>query len=234
MNLIEEILALLKAQFSGVREDGLQQLAAALSLQVETKEQATELVGKLTAEKVTKFVQDWRKKADAEIAKANTTYENGLKEKYDFVEKGKQTPPATPPAPSPSGTVTLEQIKELIQAEMKGVQQSITDINAGKVAEAREARFVGALDKAGIKGKTRELLLGGFKGRAFKDDEEFNTYMTQQETDLAALAQEQADNGLLGGGKPIFGAVNEDGVSKGVADYIKSQQSGNTLTGKEI
>lgn len=233
MNLIEEILALLKAQFSGVREDGLQQLAAALSLQVETKEQATELVGKLTAEKVTKFVQDWRKKADAEIAKANTTYENGLKEKYDFVEKGKQ-PQATPPAPAPSGAVTLEQIKELIQAEMKGVQQSITDINAGKVAEAREARFVGALDKAGIKGKTRELLLGGFKGRTFKDDEEFNTYMTEQDAELAALAQEQADNGLLGGGKPIFGAVNEKGISKGVADYIASQQPGNTLTGKEI
>lgn len=233
MNLIEEILALLKAQFSGVREDGLQQLAAALSLQVETKEQATELVGKLTAEKVTKFVQDWRKKADAEIAKANTTYENGLKEKYDFVEKGKQ-PPATPPAPAPSGAVTLEQIKELIQAEMKGVQQSITDINAGKVAEAREARFVGALDKAGIKGKTRELLLGGFKGRTFKDDEEFNTYMTEQDAELAALAQEQADNGLLVGGKPIFGAVNEKGISKGVADYIASQQPGNTLTGKEI
>lgn len=232
MNLIEEILALLKAQFSGVREDGLQQLAAALSLQVETKEQATELVGKLTAEKVTKFVQDWRKKADAEIAKANTTYENGLKEKYDFVEKGKQPP--TPPAPAPSGAVTLEQIKELIQAEMKGVQQSITDINAGKVAEAREARFVGALDKAGIKGKTRELLLGGFKGRTFKDDEEFNTYMTEQDAELAALAQEQADNGLLGGGKPIFGAVNEKGISKGVADYIASQQPGNTLTGKEI
>jgi hypothetical protein len=117
---------------------------------------------------------------------------------------------------------------------MKGVQQSITDINAEKVAEAREARFVGALDKAGIKGKTRELLLGGFKGRTFKDDEEFNTYMTEQDAELAALAQEQADNGLLGGGKPIFGAVNEKGISKGAADYIASQQPGNTLTGKEI
>lgn len=88
MDLLQQILALLKQTFPGVREDGLQQLAAALSLQVETQEQATELVGKLSAEKVEKFVKDWRSKADAEIGKASQTYETSLKEKYDFVEKG--------------------------------------------------------------------------------------------------------------------------------------------------
>lgn len=235
MDFTQEILALLKAQFSGVREDGLQQLAAALSLQATTKEEATEIVGKLTADKVEKFVKDWRKNADAEINRANQTYENGLKAKYDFVEKAKPAPTPPPaPAPAPGGSVTLEQIKQLIQEEMKGVQQSITNIQSTRVAEDRETQFVAALDKAGIKGKTRDLLLDGFKGRTFKDDEEFNTYMTQQNTELAALAQEQADSGLLGGGKPIFGAVNEKGISKGVADYIADKQSGNTLTGKEI
>ena len=211
----------------------MQQLAAALSLQVATKEEATELVGKLTAEKVEKFVKDWRSNADAEINKANKTYEDGLKAKYDFVEKGKPAP--TPaPAPAPGGSVTLEQIKQLIQDEMKGVQQSITNMQSTRVAADRETQFVAALDKAGIKGKTRDLLLDGFKGRTFKNDEDFNSYMTQQNAELAALAQEQADSGLLGGGKPIFGAVNEQGISKGVADYIASRQSGGTLTGKEI
>ncbi len=236
MDLLQEILALLKAQFSGVREDGLQQLAAALSLQVETKEQATELVGKLTADKVDNFVKDWRKKADAEIAKANQTYENGLKEKYNFVEKTTPTPPAppTPPTPPAPGGITLEQIKELIHSEMSGVQQSITDINAAKVAATREARFVKALDDAGISGKTRDLLLDGFKVRAFKDDTEFESYMTTQGTELAALAQEQADKGLLSGGKPIFGAVTDKGISQGVADYIASKQADNPLQGKQI
>ena len=76
MNLLEEILALLKTQFPGVREDGLQQLAAGISLQVATKEEAAEIVGKITADKVQQFVKDWRSKADAEIGKANQTYEN--------------------------------------------------------------------------------------------------------------------------------------------------------------
>lgn len=234
MDLLQQILALLKAQFPGVREDGLQQLAAALSLHVETKEQATELVGKLTAEKVDNYVKDWRKKADAEIAKANQTFESGLKEKYDFVEKGKPAPQPNPqPKPTPGG-ITLEQIKELIHSEMAGVQQSITDINAGRVAADREARFVKALDDAGIKGKNRDLLLDGFKGRTFADDAAFESFMTKQGTELTALAQEQADKGLLSGGKPIFGAVNEQGVSKAVQDYIASRTSGDTLTGKEI
>lgn len=233
MNLLEEILALLKAQFSGVREDGLQQLAAAISLQVETKEQATEVVGKLTADKVENYVKDWRKKADAEIAKANQTYESGLKEKYDFVEKGKPAPQPNP-KPAPEGTVTFEQIKQIISEEMKGVRDSITSINDTKVAEAREARFVKALDDVGIKGKTRDLLLDGFKGRSFKDDADFDGFMTTQSAEFAALAQEQADKELLSGGKPIFGAVNEKGVSKGVQEYIDSKTSDNTLTGKVI
>lgn len=87
--LQEQILALLVAKFQGVRKDGLQHLAAAIGLQVATIEEANGVVDKLTADKVSQYVTDWRKVADAEISKANQTYENGLKEKYDFVEKGK-------------------------------------------------------------------------------------------------------------------------------------------------
>ncbi|MDR0754273.1 MAG: hypothetical protein LBF04_02680, partial [Prevotellaceae bacterium] len=33
------------------------------------------------------FITEWRKEADAEISKANKTYEDGLRKKYDFAEK---------------------------------------------------------------------------------------------------------------------------------------------------
>ena len=77
--LQEQILALLVAKFQGVRKDGLQHLAAAIGLQVATIEEANGVVDKLTADKVSQYVTDWRKVADAEISKANQTYENGLK-----------------------------------------------------------------------------------------------------------------------------------------------------------
>ena len=53
--------------------------------------------------------------------------------------------------------------------------------------------------------------------------------------DLDAIAQERSDKGLLNHEKPLFGAVNKEGISAGVADYIASQSETNpALTGKEI
>lgn len=236
MNLTEEILALLKTQFPGVREDGLQQLAASLSLQVATKEEAAEIVGKFTADKVQQFVKDWRSKADAEIGKANQTYENSLKEKYDFVEKGKQTPPATTTQPA-TGELTLDSVKALIAEQMQGIQQSITSITDTKLAETRRGMFIAALDKAKLEGSKRELLLDNFGRMTFKDDADFNGFMTAQAAHIATLAQEEADRNLQNHDAPIFGAVNKEGVSQGVADFIAQRAAENSkpvLTGREV
>lgn len=236
MNLVQEILALLKAQFSGVREDGLLQLASGLALQCTTKEEATALVGKLTAEKVEQFVKDWRKVTDAEISKANTTFENSLKEKYDFVEKGKQ-PPTPPTPPTEPQTLTVDAVKQLIAEGIGGLQKSLTEMATSKTAEQRKGVFVAALDKAKIQGTQRDVLLKNYDRMSFKDDADFTSFMTEQTAQLATLAQEEADKGLLQNDKPIFGAVNKDGISEGVADYIKAkadESSKPTLTGKAI
>lgn len=236
MNLIEKILALLTAKFEGVRKDGLQQLASVIGLQVTTEEEANEVVGKLTAEKVSGFVTSWRSSADAEIAKANKTYEDGLKQKYDFVEKGKQTPPAGANELEPGGAITLDAISKLIDSKLSGVQSSITEMNTDKVATSRRELFVAKLDEAKLEGSTREILIKNFdRANNFQSDEDFNGYIADLQGDIAALAQERADAGLSGHEKPIFGAVNKEGVSSGVADYIKAQTESKTaFTGKEV
>lgn len=234
--LQERILALLVAKFQGVRKDGLQHLAAAIGLQVATEEEANQVVDKLTADKVSAFVTEWRRSADAEISKANQTYESSLKEKYDFVEKGKQTPPdgqQTPP--DTGGAVTLDAISKLIEEKMKGMQESITALNAEKVADSRRKLFVAKLDEAKVEGRQREMMLRNFdRLNNFAKEEDFNSYMEEAQGDIAALQQENADKGLQGHEKPIFGAVNKDGISSGVADFIKAQTESKTLTGKEV
>jgi hypothetical protein len=219
-----------------VRKDGLQQLASVIGLQVTTEEEANEVVGKLTAEKVSGFVTSWRSSADAEIAKANKTYEDGLKQKYDFVEKGKQTPPAGANELEPGGAITLDAISKLIDSKLSGVQSSITEMNADKVATSRRELFVAKLDEAKLEGSTREMLIKNFdRANNFQSDEDFNGYIADLQGDIAALAQERADAGLSGHEKPIFGAVNKEGVSSGVADYIKAQtESNKAFTGKEV
>lgn len=138
--LQEKILALLVAKFQGVRKDGLQQLAAAIGLQVASEEEANQVVDKLTADKVNGFVTEWRRTADAEIKKANDTYEEGLRRKYDFKEKNTPDPnPAPDPnKPADGGAVTLDAISKLIDSKRKGVESMkprIQNLKMGDVAK---------------------------------------------------------------------------------------------------
>lgn len=232
------IFTLLQTKFAGVRKDGLQQLAAVIGVQVANEEEANEVVGKLTADKVSKFVTEWRKTADAEIAKANKTHEDGLRRKYDFKEKeqpgepkpGEETPPT-------GGALTAEQIRAIIREENKVIRDEYASLRAEKTVATRREQFVAKLEAAKIEGKERELMLRSFDRIAptFKDDEDFNGYLNGVQGDLDAIAQERSDKGLLNHEKPLFGAVNKEGISAGVADYIASQSETNpALTGKEI
>lgn len=231
------ILALLQEKFAGVRKDGLQQLAAVIGVQVANEEEAKEVVGKLTADKVSKFVTDWRKNADAEIAKANKTHEDGLRRKYDFKEKEGEDKPKPNETTPPSGGLTAEDIRAIIREENKTLREGYDSLRAEKTTNTRREQFVARLDAAKIEGKHRDMLLRSFDRAAstFKDDEDFNGYLTEMQGDIDALAQEQSDHDLNNHEKPVFGAVNKDGISAGVADYIAAQsESKPTLSGKEV
>lgn len=231
---IEEILALLTSKFKGARKDGLEHLAAAISLQCETTEEAQAIIDKLSDEKVKGFITGWRQKADAEISKATATHEKGLKDKYNFVEKTQE--PKTDPTPQPSqaqpGELTLEAIGKLIDTKLTG---ALATVNQKQAAKDFRATFEAEIDKAGIKGRQREMMLRNFdRANDFKTADDFNTYLEEAKGDIEAIQQEQADSGLSGASKPIFGAVNKDGVSAAVSAYLAGKSEDNKLSGKEI
>ena len=235
MPTIEEILALLQAKFAGARRDGLENLAGAIALQCSTKEEAQAIIDKLSDEKVKGFITDWRKKADAEITKATATHEKGLREKYDFAEKstgGEGGAGNGGGQQSAGGELTLEAIGKLIDQRLEGV---VTTFSAKEAAKGYRATFEQALDKAGLKGRQRDMMLRNFdRANTFKSADEFNAYMEEAQGDIDAIKQEQADAGLGSQAKPLFGAVNKEGVSTAVADFLASQKPENTLSGKEI
>ena len=233
--LQEQILALLVAKFQGVRKDGLQHLAAAIGLQVATIEEANGVVDKLTADKVSQYVTDWRKFADRVKRYRSACWWRGwcrrcLLSLFHKIVLFFQSVFV--------GLVRFAYFRvcNLIDEKLSGVQSSITEINANKAAASRRELFVAELDNAKIEGKTRDVMLKNFdRANTFASDEDFNSYLTEAKGDIAALAQERADAGLQGHDKPIFGAVNKEGVSSGVADYIKAQTESKTaLTGKEV
>ena len=137
----EQILALLVAKFQGTRKDGLEVLARALSQTTETIEEAQSVVDKMTPEKVASFIKDWRKSADAEIAKANTTYENGLKEKYEFVEKGKQDPKPAPQEGNLTPETVAQMIKDAVKEATAGISAQVADITGAQLTASRKAQL---------------------------------------------------------------------------------------------
>jgi hypothetical protein len=220
-----------------VRKDGLNHLAGALSLQVTTEEEANTVVGRLTADRVNQFIADWRREADAEITKANRTHEDGLKKKYDFVEKKPGAKEDPPPANVPEGALDAAAAQKIFTDSVNTAIKPLLDEIAALKGSAVGAERRKMLEKelANIPEGYRGKVLKDFDRMTFKDEDGFNEYLGDTKKDVAALTQELSDKGLSGFGKPLFGAVDVEGVSAGVQNYIKEKTgSEKALTGKEV
>lgn len=238
----EKILALLEPKFVGVRKDGLTQLAGSLALTVSTDEEATAVVGKLTADGVNKFISDWRKEADAEIEKANQTRESNLRKKYEFVEKTDGNPPApTGGTANPAGTIDVATIQKVVAEAVKtatdSLQVEITKLKGTAINADRREELLKVFDDK-LPDSYKNAIIDGFENRQFDDAEAFNEFLTKTRENISAFKQELANNDLSHHEKPILGKPNSDGVSSGVADYIKTKEAeaegkGN-LGGKEL
>ncbi|MDR1023800.1 MAG: hypothetical protein LBL94_11115 [Prevotellaceae bacterium] len=212
----EKILALLQAQFAGVRKDGLSHIANVIAFQVNTEDEAKTLVGKLTAEQVNSFIADWRKEADAEISKANKTYEDGLKKKYDFTEKKTEPEPAppTPPVSVTAGNFDAAAFQKFITDSIAAANKPILEqLNTFKAGEAAKTRL------QSLSEKLKDCSDANFKAKALKDfarmtfdtDEAFNEYLADTEADVKTANQNAADLGLGAQGRPFASNTPQSG-----------------------
>ncbi|MDR1652496.1 MAG: hypothetical protein LBS01_02370 [Prevotellaceae bacterium] len=228
----DKILALLKENFKGAREDGLNHIANVLSFQVNTDEEAKTLVDKFTAEQINSFITDWRKSADAEITKANQTFEANLKNKFDFVEKPKAEPS---PNQKKDNVLDAEAIKTLLAEAMKPFAEKVSAFETQTVSANRREMIVKELEN--LPNSYKEKILKDFNRMSFADDNAFTTYFDETKTDVAAFSQELANKGLNAHDKPAFGSPNKDGVSAAVESYIKDtieNKGKNDLGGKSL
>lgn len=229
----QQILALLQAKFAGVRKDGLAQLARMIALQVTSQEEAQALIDKLDVEKVTETVKDYRKDVDKEVSEANKTYEGNLKKKFKFVELDDPTP-ADDPTKKTNPDDLQAAIKAVVAEVVKPLNDEIAALRGSKISESRLQMLTEKLGSC--KDETfKAKVLKDFNRMSFTDDNAFNEYLTETETDIAAFNQDLANKGLGEQGKPMFGQKNNDGVSSGVASFIQSQtEKENSLGGKEV
>ena len=183
----QQILALLQAKFAGVRKDGLAQLARMIALQVTSQEEAQALIDKLDVEKVTETVKDYRKDVDKEVSEANKTYEGNLKKKIKIVELDDQTQ-----ADDPTKKTNPDDLQAAIKAAVAEVVKPLNDeIAALRGSKISESRLQTLTEKLGsCKDETfKAKVLKDFNRMSFTDDNAFDEYLTDSETDFAAFNQ---------------------------------------------
>ena len=233
----KKLLELLEAKFPGARKDGLQQLANSLSLTVTTEDEATAVVGKITADQVADYIKEWRRVADAENSAAAQTRENNIREKYDLTEKGQQQQQQTQQQTQQVQNVSAQDIQKMIEEAVtkatQGLQSTVATMQATDIAKARREK-IEALFGKDTPETYKKTVLAGFEGRTFKDDADFDAFAELTKNNHAAFMQDMADRSLRGE-KPLLGGTNKDGVSNAVESYVKTktEQNGNDLGGKD-
>lgn len=225
------ILALLVAKFQGARKDGLNVLAGILALQASTEDEAKALVEKITDAQVNEFIKDYRKDVDKEVSESNKTFETNLRKKYDFKEK--ETEPGGDPNKNPENLAEI--VKAAVAAAVKPFEEKLSGYETKNIADSRLAKLNEKLTDC--KDETfKAQTLKDFARMTFANDDDFTQYLNDKTADIATANQNVA-NAALGGasGKPLFAQKGDDGISKGVADYVASQKpEANAFTGKEI
>lgn len=232
--MFKTILALLIAAFgnvTGVRKDGLTNLARGLSLQATNDEEAKAIVDKLTEAQVIEFCKGYRQDVDKEVSESNKTLEANIRKKFNI----KDDPKTEPGGDGGEKDDIAAIVKAAVDAALAPMKETIDGFKAKEVGKTRLQALEDALKDCkdeNFKAQT----LKDFGRMSFASDDDFNEYLSGKTADVKTANQRVADDALRGGGAPLFSQKEaETGVSKGVSEFIKSQSpEGNAFAGKTV
>ena len=229
--MFEKIIELLTSKFTGIRKDAIEMLARNLALQCDNDDDVTAAIGKLTDEKVNDFVKGYRSQVDKEVSASISANEKNLRKKYDFIEKkidGNE--------PKKMEGNDANDISAIINAAIaKAIEPFQNEISNLKQENTSKSRLQQVNDKLNAckNDVYKNQMLKAYQKMAFADDEKFNEYLTELDSDIAEANQSFANDSLRGV-KPLKSEVNNDGVSKAVSDFISSQSTDSAFAGKKI
>ena len=228
--MFEKTIELLTSKFTGIRKDAIEMLARNLALQCDNDDDVTAAIGKLTDEKVNEFVKGYRSQVDKEVSASISANEKNLRKKYDFIEKKEGNEPK-----KMEGNDSND-ISAIINAAIaKAIEPFQTEISNLKQENANKSRLQQVNEKLNAckNDVYKNQMLKAYQKMSFADDEKFNEYLTELDSDIAEANQSFANDSLRGV-KPLKSEVNNDGVSKAVSDFISSQSTDSAFAGKKI
>lgn len=228
--MFEKIIELLTSKFTGIRKDAIEMLARNLALQCDNDDDVTAAIGKLTDEKVNEFVKGYRSQVDKEVSASISANEKNLRKKYDFIEKKEGNEPKK--TEGNDGNDISAIINAAIAKAIEPFQNEISNLKQENTSKSRLQQVNEKLN-ACKNDVYKNQMLKAYQKMAFADDEKFNEYLTELDSDIAEANQSFANDSLRGV-KPLKSEVNNDGVSKAVSDFISSQSTDSAFAGKKI
>lgn len=228
--MFEKIIELLTSKFTGIRKDAIEMLARNLALQCDNDDDVTAAIGKLTDEKVNDFVKGYRSQVDKEVSASISANEKNLRKKYDFIEK-KEGNESKKTEGNDSNDISAI-INAAIAKAIEPFQNEISNLKQENTSKSRLQQVNEKLN-ACKNDVYKNQMLKAYQKMAFADDEKFNEYLTELDSDIAEANQSFANDSLRGV-KPLKSEVNNDGVSKAVSDFISSQSTDSAFAGKKI
>lgn len=214
-----KILEGLKAKFEGISTAELSRIATKMAETVTNEEEATTAVEGVTIQQILKSYGDSRANDAAVVSVANYEKKHGLKE-------GKPTTGAQQTGPKkPEGTPEDEPAWVKTQREkIEALEAKLAAMDGDKVATTRKQQLTAAMEKAPA--KLRERYEKDLTRMSFKDDDEYNAWLTEVKTDTEAFVAEAVTKGAVFG-RPM-GSGNTPPATKPSAEveaWIKAREA---------
>ena len=205
----KEILEALKAKFPGVSESILGRIADKLAKTAATQEQVTTAVEGVTFQQVLESYGDSRATEAQQTAVSNYEKKHGLHDGQKVEGGAPKAEPNKEPTPATGGDDLASQITAAVTAAVKPLQDEITALKTGKVAETRKQKLDAIINKL------PEDLRKPYARTPVNDmtDEEFEALTGEIQTEVEGLVTATTVRGAVFGRPAGGGALA--GSSKG-------------------
>ena len=227
----EQIIALLKSKFSGMRADTLEHLAGAILLNADNEAEVTAMVNKFTEQKLKDYEKDFRSKVDSEVTKAVQTNKEKIEKDFELVKRDVQKTDE----PLKIEGLTAESIKSIVLEAVKPLNDEISRLKGDNLTKSRKDQLDAILKDCKDE-NYKKTITNTFNLMGNVPDENFGTWITETVAEGVKSANQLVANENLGRqGSPIdpknYGAK---GMEQTIVDAITKGETSKPFEGKPL
>lgn len=218
----EQIIALLKQKFQGMRADTLDVYAGAILVAADNEEEVVAMIAKATEDKLKDYEKNFRSKVDSEVTKAVQTTKSKLE-----LEKPKEE------VVEPKG-FDPETIKNIVLEAVKPLNEKISLLEGTQVLKSRQSQLDSLLKECKDE-NYKKTITETFNYMNTINDEDFGKWTATVTEGVKNANQNLANESLSRQGAPINpNTYGEKGLEKATIEAITKGETSAAAEGKPL